>query len=170
MGEETIKIPDKTIADLRVSSSDRFGWFASRQPPFRKNVATGDAGDRLHIDLTGQICQLKKELKEGAQKDRTTGAMLEILYDCRFLLRFDVAKIPPELSMSLSVGRSQILVKPHTRWYWPQVVWYGPGRYDILLRLEGDETGSLVGPLQQPENAKSSDWISIEWIRTLDAT
>jgi hypothetical protein len=120
--------------------------------------------DPLNLDLTDQLCQAKKKLKEGAQGDQTAAGILEILYDCRFIIRFDVAKMPFEIGLSLSVGRSQILVQPRTRWYWPQVVWRRPGCTDLLAIIADENFG------EAPEMPPKSDWISMEWVRTIDAT
>jgi len=126
----------------------------------------GDAPDPLSLNLTTQLDQAKKELQKAAPKEQAA-TTLDILYDCRFLLRFDITKMPPEIAMSLAVGNSDILVEARTRWYWPQVVWRKPGRTDLLAVIT-DEHQVREEPLDILPDL--SDWIHIDWIRTLDAT
>jgi tRNA(Ile)-lysidine synthase len=171
-GKHTIRIPGKRIANIKLRGNYRFGWLASRQPPFHKNVrAKGDASDPLTFDLTDRLCRAREDLQERIQKrtqdDQTAAGMLEILYDCRFIIRFDVARMPAQIGLSLSVGRSQIVVEHRTRWYWPQVTWHRPGHSDHLAVIVDESEVSTGAP---PVNSDLSNWISIEWIRTLDAT
>ena len=167
-GIDKILIPIGNISGIKLSAGDRFGWLASRQPPFHKNTrAMGDAPDRLTLDLTDKICQRRKELNEGTQTAKRT---LEILYDCRFLLRLDLAKMPLEIALSLAVGRSKIVVQSRTRWYWPHIMWErGLGR-SVNLAVIQDEVEWQGGGFAKPPKGNNSDWITMDWIRTLDAT
>lgn len=167
-GKETIRIPKEKISDVKLGAGDRFGWLASRQPPFDKNIgAIGDAPDPLIFNLTDRLCQLRNRLKEERGNKQTARRTLEILYDCRFLLRFDVTKMPPEIDMSLAVDRSQILVESRTRWYLPHVVWQRPGG-SIDLAAMNDVVQEPGGVLEMPKD-KLSGWITMDWIRTLNA-
>jgi len=119
--------------------------------------------------LTDQLCQTKKELQGTAQAGKAT-KILDILYDCRFLLRFDVTKMPPEIGISLALGRSQVLVRPHTRWYWPEIVWKrSTGRTDVLAAIEDERQGRERLSEMSPEG-RLPNWIHMKWIRTLDAS
>jgi tRNA(Ile)-lysidine synthase len=166
-GKETFRIPKEKIPDVNLGAGDRFGWLASRQPHFYKNIrAIGDAPNPLAFNLTNQLCQLRNRLKEERGNERTARRTLEILYDCRFLLRFDVTKMPLEIDMSLAVGQSQILVKSHTRWFLPRVVWQSPGG-SIDLAVMNDAVQE-PGVLEMPKD-KLLGWITMDWIRTLNA-
>jgi tRNA(Ile)-lysidine synthase len=162
------KILKATIPDVNLGAGDKFGWLASRQPPFHKNIrAIGDASNPLTFNLTDQLRQLSDRLKEERGNERTARRTLEILYDCRFLLRFDVTKMPPEIDMSLRESRSQILVEPYTRWYLPHVVWQRPGD-SINLAVMNDAVQEPSRVLKIPKG-KLSGWITMNWIRTLNA-
>ena len=78
--------------------ADRLAWLASRQPPFRKRVRHNPDGslleDPLRIDLTEVLSKARhvsQRIKDG----------LEVLYDCRFLIRFDIAKMPSEIGIAV---------------------------------------------------------------------
>jgi tRNA(Ile)-lysidine synthase len=170
-GIDKILIPIDNISGIKLGAGDRFGWLASRQPPFHKNTrAMGDAPDPLTLDLTDKICQRRKELKEGTQTDQTAGRTLEILYDCRFLLRLDLAKMPLAIATSLAVGRSKIVVKSRTRWYWPHIMWERTLGRSVNLAVTQDEVEWQGGGFAKPPKGNNSDWITMDWIRTLDAT
>lgn len=162
---DATRCPDLRIDTIDLAAGDRFGWLASRQPPFHKNTrAKGHGSDPLTFDLTDQLRQAGNEVAQNHEATKT----LEILYDCRFLLRFDVTSMPPEIGVSLAVGRSQILVRPRTRWYQPEVVWQVPGRTVVLAHIS-DESQVGGEPLHISSNGLLN-WIRMYWIRTLDAT
>jgi len=71
-----------------------------------------------------------------------------------------------EIATSLVTGRSQILVMFERDWYWPRIVWRRVGRTDNLAVITDEHRGHGISP---PEG-ELSDWISMDWIRTLDAT
>lgn len=164
-GRDRITVPKSNLASVSLKEGDRFGWLATRQPPYDKRIRYTPDGkqqeDPLHVDLTDTLNK--------AQQEGNTRQPLEILYDCRFILRFDLAKMPSDIRVSLAVGRSKILVEPRTRWYWPHVLWSRPGRPDDNIAMVQDaQEKHWVSP--QLAEGEKSDWISIEFIRTLDAT
>lgn len=161
-GKETISVPHK-LSSTQPSRYDKFGWLASRQPPVfkSKNVTEKD----LNVDLSPTICRALKQLRGGTRK--TSEGPLDISYDCRFLLRFDVAKMPLNIQISLDMGRSKLLVEPLTRWYWPRITWQKEGCLPEYLATVADEQqDGSNGALQL---FKPSDWIRIYWIRTIEA-
>lgn len=163
-GNERLKLPQKW-SEMRMCPGDRFGWLASRQPPLYKSKGvTGGLEDDLEVDLSPKISRTIKELHDGKRK--ASDGPLDILWDCRFLLRFDLAKIPQYIAVSLALGHSQLRVEPNTRWYWPRIVWMRPGFQPdtlALIPLEQQDQEGVV-PLANP-----SAWIRIYWIRTLEA-
>lgn len=150
----------------RRREGDRLAWLASRQPPLEKRVRHNPDGslleDPLHMDLT----ELLSKARHDARKVKHG---LEVLYDCRFLIRFDIAKMPSEIGMSLSVGRSKVVVEARTRWFYPQVLWRRPGRDDEHLGVVMDENNRQVMEQRLNLDKKRTEWISIEFIRTMDA-
>jgi hypothetical protein len=169
-GKDILKVPLRKISEIKLHAGDKFGWLASRQPPLLKSQrAPGDSARSLVLNLTDQLCQLRDRLNE-QRDDSRTARTLEILYDCRFLLCFDVTKMPPEIGTSLAVGRSQILVESHTRWYLPHVIWQIPeSETNIDLAVMKDALEWPGGVSKMPEG-KLSSWITMKWIRTIDAT
>jgi len=153
-----IKTPD-LMRKYSVKPEERCGWLASRQPPLSEEKR-GSVHNPLLLDLTDRLrsCKGKKNL--------------EILYDCRFLLRFHMDKMPDDIVKSVTgPGRDdKILVQPQSRWYRPKVVWQRPGKEDEVLGIVADDDGhqdeywSLRSVKETPQT-----WIDIEWIRSLDA-
>lgn len=163
LGRHRIKIPQGDFATMPKHDGDRLGWIASRQPPYSKRLRHNSdgtpQGDQLHLNLTYILSEARK------RNDK----LIEVLWDCRFLLRFNISRMPSEIGMSIAVGRSKVIVEPRTRWYWPQVMWSRPGRDDLNLAAVVDDHQSSGGLLKLAGGVRS-DWINIEFIRTLDAT
>jgi len=160
-GKISIRIPDPRIE----LGSDRLAWFASRQPPSNKTTDTDDVTNPLILDLTDRLRQAKEKENNGVTKP------LEILYDCRFLLRFDMAKMPLLIKFGMDDG-SRMWVRPRTKWYWPEIVWDGPGRRVVLPYVSDDYRDSfrLSTVLQEQALPRVlSDWIHMDWIRPLYA-
>jgi len=153
--------PDKclktVIGPLRHSKQPegtQFAWLASRIPPFFKNPQEGaGSASRLFIDLTNQfhIALTKSE------------PVLEVLYDCRFLIRFDLSRIPKHVQAVPNNGQPiSITILPHTQYFWPKVALrQGTGPDKVLAVLNDKGEVDMLG---------SSPWISMEWVRLLDAT
>lgn len=150
----------------RRGEGDRLAWLASRQPPYEKRVRHHPDGspleDTLYMDLTDILSQAR-------QNAQTIKDGLEVLYDCRFLIRFNIAKMPSEIGMSLSVGRSKVVIEARTRWFYPQILWRRPGRDDEHLGAVMDESNRQVMEHRLNMDKKRTEWISIEFIRTMDA-
>ena len=153
--------PDKcleTVGPLHHSKqpeSTQFTWLASRIPPFFKNPQEGaGSASRLTIDLTNQfhVAHTKSE-----------PVILEVLYDCRFLIRFDFSRIPKHVQAAPHNGQPiSIKILPHTQYFWPKVVLQqGTDPEKVLAVLNDKGEVDMLG---------SSPWISMEWVRLLDAT
>jgi tRNA(Ile)-lysidine synthase len=141
-------------------------WLASRQPPLRKDK-TLNMGivDPLHLDLTDML--------PDKMADPHKASVFSILYDCRFLLRFDLSSMPMTIVKSItgSQREGQIIVRPHSKWYWPTVIWRRAGEEDAILgtdsdtQCERDWRPKEVGQIER----NASQWIQLEWIRSLKA-
>jgi len=79
------------------------GWLASRQPPL-KRARVEEAGisnlNPLRIDVTDRLCASLEA------RDRNPGQVLEVLWDCRLLLRMDVDRVPDGIARGVLVTAS----------------------------------------------------------------
>ncbi|KAG8217659.1 hypothetical protein J3R82DRAFT_5812 [Butyriboletus roseoflavus] len=141
---------------LTLKPDDRFCWLASRTPPFSKNPQQG-AGSP-----TGLIIDLTEQLRVALSSD-VSADPLQALYDCRFLLRIHPFKMPTYVKSALQKHdkTASIKVVPFTQYYWPKVVLQRESHPDQVLALP-QENGTL-------DATGSPSWISIQWIRPLDA-
>ncbi|KAF8559720.1 hypothetical protein OG21DRAFT_481341 [Imleria badia] len=141
-----------------LEPDDRFCWLASRVPPFSKNPQQQGAGSptKLMIDFTQQLAA-------AIVSDRPTDP-LQVLYDCRFLLHIDPPQMPTHVKSALEEHDESVSVKvlPFTQYYWPKVVLQRKSQPDQVLAVP-QETAT-------PDATESPSWISIQWIRPLDAT
>ncbi|KAI9571396.1 PP-loop family-domain-containing protein [Boletus coccyginus] len=151
--------PDKS---LRVGNQclrsalgpgDHFCWLASRTPPFSKNPRQQGAGSptALVIDPTEQL---------RAAMSSIPADPLQILYDCRFLLCIDPLQMPIHVKSALQHTTASIKILPFTQYYWPKVVLQCESRPDQVLAVP--QKGSLDATVPP-------SWISIQWVRPLDA-
>lgn len=135
---------------------DRFCWLASRTPPFSKNPQQGAGSPTgLTIDLTDR-------LRAATSSDVPTDP-LQVLYDCRFLLRIDPFQMPTHVKSALQKHdkTASIKVLPFTQYYWPKVVLQRESHPDQILAVpQEDDTVDAT---------RSLSWLSIQWIRPLDA-
>ncbi|KAF8447804.1 PP-loop family-domain-containing protein [Boletus edulis BED1] len=123
---------------------DHFCWLASRVPPFSKNPQQGAGSPtKLVIDLTERL------------KATIISDPLQVLYDCRFLLRIDPLQMPTHVKSSLD-DTASIKVLPYTHYYWPKVVLQHESHPDQVLAVPN-------------EDGIPQSWISIQWVRPLDA-
>jgi tRNA(Ile)-lysidine synthase len=148
------------------------GWLASRQPPL--DWKTSQRWGLLNSSrsyATRQIVKGLKEWRDGAS------SVIQVLYDRRFLVHFNIAKIPGDLAERLVRGKGNIVIHPHTRWYWPHVVAeWNDGTTDVLhneISKKQVKSNSTFGPAGSYDHRLdediSSEWIEIEWIRSLNA-
>ena len=140
-----------------LEPNDHFCWLASRMPPFSKNPRQQGAGSptKLVIDLT-------QRLAAAIISDGPTDP-LQVLYDCRFLLHIDPLKIPTHIKSALEEHdeSTSIKVLPFTQFYWPKVVLQRKSHPDQVLAVPQEAN---------VDTSESLSWISIQWIRPLDAT
>jgi hypothetical protein len=172
-----IKTPDKVFAS-GIRKDETFGWLASRQPPLRRETmqARGIANP-LRIDITQRLAKALKDWQDGASP------IVQVLWDCRFLVRFNVGKIPTDLAGRLAHSEGEITICPSTRWYWPKVV-EEQGEMTTVLhsKIGGNDPRSLFQVTTKDsdtsdsatywlpkEREVSSEWINTEWIRSLAA-
>lgn len=169
-----IKTPDR-VASIGIEPGDIIGWLASRQPPMNKRIMT-EKGlmNPLVVDITDQLLS-------GAQQKSEA---LEVLYDNRFTITFDLTRMGEFLLESLRASQ-KLIIKPQTRWYWPQVVLEDldgsiktvhshidpPSRViSVSARLGAGAGHEVPEGYWRPKLASTtSEWISVKWIRPLSA-
>lgn len=149
---------NKGIKACRLGQPDsaQSAWLASRLPPFSKNPQEGaGSASRLSVDLTKQFV-----LAYAASRH-----VLQVLYDCRFLVGFNLTQMPSHMRNALDNVHDQpisIKILPHTDYFWPKVVLQQGSSPDLVLALL-NEKGDV-------DTLGSPPWISMEWVRSLDAT
>ncbi|KAF9469291.1 PP-loop family-domain-containing protein [Collybia nuda] len=173
-----IRTPDRIFAG-GVAEDGRYAWLASRQPPLHRSKmeALGETST-LEINITSHLVRALRGWKAGAP------STIEILYDCRFIITFDLNKMPKGLAQGIETPntKEKILILSNTRWYWPQVVreWFS---LKTVLHSEIDHkpVNTFLSAVQKNiefdhtvawklrENPISAEWINIKWIRPLDA-
>ena len=171
-----IKTPDRVFA-TGVGKDEIFGWLASRQPPLhRDTMQARGIVNPLRIDVTERLARALKDWKDEASP------VVHVLWDCRFLVRFDIGKIPADLARRLTHNQGKIMIYPSTRWYWPKVVEEGETTTVLHSKIGGNDLKSLFQVTTKdsgtddpdiywlPNEAEvSSEWIDTKWIRSLAA-
>ncbi|KAJ6531608.1 PP-loop family-domain-containing protein [Mycena vulgaris] len=159
----------------RTKPGEIVAWVASRQPPLSPaRLRDMGVANPMQVDLTQKITAA---LRSRGEKP---GQVLDVLWDCRFMLTIKVDKIPDHIASGILEGADQVWVHPNTRWYWPKVVHRKPGHLatDTVVHSTISTQQQGVVPLDRDTMASlaymqieevTSDWIQIEWIRSLSA-
>jgi hypothetical protein len=116
---------------------------------------TATLSSKLDIDITERL----------ATAMNLGDDSLEVLFDCRFLVRFDLSQVPEKLVGALRQYREtgvNVRIKPHTKYYWPKVVLRKPSFPDTTYATLLDNG--------QIDTFGYAPWVTMEYIRLLDAT
>ncbi|KAG6854688.1 hypothetical protein C0991_002399 [Blastosporella zonata] len=155
---------------------DVLGWIASRLPPLnREKLEARGLPNTLEINVTRTILDAYRDWCNGGPS--TTS----VLYDSRYLVNFDLSKIPQAVISCLkddSTGTNRLMVLSTSRWYMPKVVINKDGLLENLHdQISEPSIRSLIpipkmqhwrrsrGPAQEID----SGWITMEWVRPLTA-
>lgn len=178
---EGIKTPGR-IGEFGIKPGETVGWLASRQPPLhRDKMEERGMINPLQLNVTELLTAMTTDNEKGASTE-----VLEVLYDCRFLLRFNLTRMPGKIATAIMKPQQveQILVQPNSRWYWPKVVWRRGREIDVVLHSDIVDTNKSQQQMwtgqtneehdhrqywKRPDNVVSAGWIEIEWIRSLSA-
>ncbi|KAF8637396.1 hypothetical protein AX17_002891 [Amanita inopinata Kibby_2008] len=174
-----IKTPDR-LASSGMEPGEVIGWLATRQPPLHKRrMDTLEMYNPLRIDVTDALRQ-----RLNSQSVDSADSTLEVMYDCRFVVRFDLAKMPRNLATEIMepLKQTEVNIIPHTRWYWPQVVHLKSDEQNVLhsdIATGNREIFPFVKADEEPDDHELywkrrdkpvvSDWIHVKWIRPLTA-
>ncbi|KAJ7766750.1 PP-loop family-domain-containing protein [Mycena metata] len=152
---------------------DIVAWMASRQPPLsRRRMQETGMFNPLRIDITDQL-RAKVEIRH-----ENPGQILQILYDNRFLINIEIDKIPEHILQGFMHEDKPVLVHPNTRWLWPKVLQFNPRLVSELPIHTTISVPDTVVPLDRDTMLSwslvrsddiTSDWMSIEWIRSLSS-
>ncbi|KAJ7074028.1 PP-loop family-domain-containing protein [Mycena amicta] len=178
VGKDRIRFSYNNVPPAR-KPGDVNAWLASRQVPFvEARLQVLNIPNVLKRDITER---LRDKL---AVRHEQPGQILEVLWDCRFLLRIQVDGIPKDLARAVMVEGNQIWVHPHSRWFWPKVVRLdadGNEENAEILHSTLSVPSAGIVPLDRDVMLKwpqaytrdleevSVDWVQTEWIRSLSA-
>ncbi|KAG6862089.1 hypothetical protein C0995_007219 [Termitomyces sp. Mi166 len=169
----SIKLPPVVINPILLKD-DMLGWIASRSPPLdRRKLEQRSMPNTLEIDAT-------KIMVDAYQKWRNGGpSTTSVLYDSRFLLSFDLDKLPQHLISSLldnHVNKTRLMLLSRTRWFFPKVVIERDGVPETLHDKLFEEPTNSISPIPRRQYRKNevdeeidSGWVTIRWIRPLTA-
>lgn len=156
-----------------VESGETIGWIACRQPPLKRTwMEDGGRGKPLWVDITDEVVAKLRT------KHESRGQKLAVLWDCRFLLHFDIDKIPPAVVRGVLDEGDRLMVHPQTRWYLP-VVMHSQAKLGVERIVHNTLSTSNQGlvPLDRDTiaswrsyttiEAVTSRWIEITWVRSL---
>lgn len=140
----------------QLQPGERFAWMASRLPAVPYNMLdTAKLSSKLDVDITERLAIA---ISRGDYS-------LEVLFDCRFLVRFDLSQISETLVEALQKYQEtgvKVRIKPHTKYYWPKVVLQKPSYPDTTYATLMDNG--------QIDTFGYPPWVTMEYIRLLDAT
>ncbi|KAJ7481146.1 PP-loop family-domain-containing protein [Mycena galericulata] len=169
VGAASLRIP---VGRTEAGPGEIVAWLASRQPPLsRQRLFALGIPNPLRIDVTQQ---LRQKLKS---RDRNPGQVLEILWDCRFMVHMDIDKVPDDIVEGVLHGKEHVWITTNTRWYWPKVVNIKPNAVEETLLhstinipdqgiVKLDRDIMLSWPLVDIDEVTAS-WIRSEWIRSI---
>ncbi|KAJ7137814.1 PP-loop family-domain-containing protein [Mycena epipterygia] len=165
---------------LTVGQGEISAWLAARQPPLsQQRMADQNMVNPLRLDITEKV---REKLQT---RHENPGQILDVLWDCRFLLQMDIDKIPDDVAQAILDGGARLLVHPNTRWYWPKVLIQTPNPHSKdnpisahilhsslsiphqrIIKLDRDTMESW--PFVRIPYV-TAPWIRTEWIRSLAA-
>ncbi|CCM04425.1 uncharacterized protein FIBRA_06604 [Fibroporia radiculosa] len=145
-----------------LNHGESFAWYIQRATPL----------SREKLQHIGKEDTLVRDISDLLVRRPQKAGPAVILYDARFILRFDVAKMPLDVLTCLTSSEhsadSRVIIQPATSWYCPQVIMRQKGVPDEVLADYRWDTLKWQRPIE--ENARDdSSWVEIEFIRTLGA-
>ncbi len=151
---------DKNFKNLSEANTRHekpvYGWLASRQRP---TSAMSETDNPTIVDVTTRI---RECLAQPAER-------FDYLYDCRFLVRFNLAQIPPDIRATLETH--SLWIKGSSRSYTPVVVLKATDGAERVVHsaVSVDRRTLLPDETTMTEKKDSVDalWISSIWIRHL---
>jgi tRNA(Ile)-lysidine synthase len=109
-----------------ISAGEELGWLLSRSPPFAKNQNPHIPTKSIEEDVTLQLIR-------AMTKDFLR---LEILWDCRFLISFDLKRLQQVVNMNLN--KAQVKIVPEGRFLLPRVVICREDEEELAVQVDFD--------------------------------
>lgn len=109
----------------------KVGWLASRQPPIRRPNLGKGSGEQFDSEDSRMTVDITSELASALRRDPSNG-LVEILYDCRFLLRIRPHLLPLSVRTALThtqgcgsdrrCAAGKVFVVPHSQYFLPKLL------------------------------------------------
>lgn len=106
---------------------DRSGWLASRQPAY--TVPGLDKASDSVLDVTRIVVDALRDGKDDH---------VEVLYDCRFLVRVFLEALPDDCRANLLAGEDSLRITPRAPYWLPHLIWRQYNRSDAALPQTSD--------------------------------
>lgn len=138
------------------------GWYAARHPSI--NSPDVFLPDPLRYNMTDKLKDGRAawEAKEGPDT-------LEFLYDRRFLIRFQLDKMPQDLYDALKLNGG-VVIKPRSPWFLPEISFKQNKKFTVLHTEIKREQFTWVREWGTKTYIDTvSDWITIVYIRPISA-
>ena len=129
------------------------GWMACRQPP--DSIGLESTKDR---DIASLVLDASREWKSSMSRKT-----LEILWDCRFLVKINLEKMPEWAVSTLAEG-GKLWIRCDEAWFHPHIVLHAGEQETVLfdaLQVAGDPKAD------KKKKVKAVEWIDVKFIRTL---
>lgn len=121
----------KLLSVPKSGKGAKFAWLASRQPPIRRPSPGKGSGEWSDSEDSRMTLDITSVLTSALRKDPPNG-LVEVLYDCRFLLRIRPHLLPLGVRTALTHEQEgsdgdrraagKVLVVPHSRYFLPRVL------------------------------------------------
>lgn len=127
------------------------GWMACRQPP--DSIGLESTKDK---DITSLVLDASRTWESG-ESIKT----LEILWDCRFLVKINLEKMPKWAISALAEG-GKLQIRCDEAWFHPYIILHTGERESVL-------SDALQPKADKKKKPKAVDWIDVKFIRTLSS-
>jgi hypothetical protein len=139
-------------------------WFAHRHPTINHPTAPTPVSDNLRIVMTDQLRKgrMAWEANEGPDT-------IETLFDRRFLIRFQLDKMPEDLYEKLKTNGG-VVIKKRSPWHLPEVNFKQDKVYTVIHTLIQREKFTWVREWGTKTYIDTeSNWITIQYIRPISS-
>lgn len=137
-------------------------WYASRHPSIKS--PTAPVADTLRFVMTDKL-----RAGRVAWEEKSGPSTLELLYDRRFLIRFQLDKMPQELFDALKKNGG-VVIKPRSPWFLPEINFKQSKVFTVLhTEIKRDQFTWERQWGTKIYKDTVSDWITIEYIRPISS-
>ena len=137
-------------------------WFAHRHPTINHPTAPPAVSDDLRILMTDQLRNGRKAWEADEGPDT-----IEVLFDRRFLIRFQLDKMPQDIIEGLK-SNGGVVIKKRSPWHLPEVNFKQNKIYTVIHTLIPRDKFSWEREWGTKTYIDTeSDWITIQYIRSI---